>query len=678
MSRFSPKKVLPALLLPAALSCPAFAAPPAAAPGHGLDLTSIDTRIKPCEDFYRYANGRWLDRTAIPAEYPDWNSFGIVYEHNLATERALGDHAAADVHADPNSPEGKVGSFYRAATDEVRIQADGTAPLGPELARIEAIKDVPGLLSEIGHLHRVGIGAGWNFYVAPDDKDSTQEIVHLVQGGFSLPERGYYTRTDKETLATRAAFLAHIAKTFTLLGETPDKAAVDAQTVLGIEARLALASKAPADLRDPQANYHKLTAAGLNALTPGVNWQPYFAAIGLPNPGGMDVGQPAFFQAAGRMLQSVPLADWKTYGRWQIVDTEAPFLFQPLAQEHFAFYGTTLSGAKQQQPRWKRALNATDGAVGEALGQLYVAQTFPPAAKARALALVQNLKSVLRDDLSSLSWMSPATRTQALAKIDAMAIKIGYPDHFRDYSKLDVSSPSYAVNSLRATEFEFQRQLGKIGKPVDKSEWGMTPPTVNAYYDPQTNSINFPAGILQSPFFSASADDAVNYGSIGAVIGHEMTHGFDDEGRQYDAQGNLHDWWTPADAAAFSTRAQGIVAQYSAYTPLPGTHLNGSLTQGENIADIGGLKIAYLALEKSLAGKPRPLLDGYTPEQRFFLAYAQTWHDKRQPAYTKVQLATDPHSPDQYRVIGALADTPEFRQAFGCPPDPKAAPTTIW
>ena len=655
-------------------SAPTLAAPP----GHGLDLSAMDTSVKPCDDFYRYANGKWLARTAVPAQYPRWDSFGDVYERNLAVERGLVERAAADRRADPNSPEGKVGSFYRAATDEARIQADGVTPLAPEFSRIDAVRDVPGLLVALGHLHRMGIGAGWGFYVGQDDKDSTQEIAHLVQGGTSLPERGYYERTDKETQATRDAFVAHVTRTFMLTGEGADRAAADAKTVMAMETRLALASKAPTDLRDPQANYHKMTLAELDALTPNVRWEPYFMALRLHDLGALDVGQPQFFVEAGRMLADVPLADWKTYARWQIVDTEAGRLSKPFDREHFAFYGTTLSGTKEQQPRWKRALGATDVAVGEALGQLYVAQAFPPAAKARALALVQNLKGVLRDDLTQLPWMGPDTRRQALVKIDAMAIKIGYPDKWRDYSKLDVSSPSYVVNAMRADEFEFQRDLNKIGKPVDKQEWGMTPPTPDAYYDPQNNTINFPAGILQPPFFNADADDAVNYGAIGAVIGHEMTHGFDDQGRQYDAQGNLRDWWTADDLKNFTQRAQGIISQYSAYEPLPGQHINGALTTGENIADIGGLKIAYLALEKSLSGKPRTRIDGFTPEQRFFLSFAQMWHDKRRPAYAKVALATDPHSPDQYRVIGALADTPEFRQAFGCPPDPKASSTTLW
>jgi len=647
-------------------------------PGQGLDLTALDTSVKPCDDFYQYANGKWLARTAIPAEYPDWDSFGSVYERNLAIERTLVNRAAADKNADPNSPEGKVGSFYRAAADEAQIQADGITPLAPEFARIDAIQDVPGLLAAIGHLHRVGVSAGYGFYVDQDSKNSTQEIAHLVQGGFSLPERGYYERTDKETQAIREAFIAHVTKTLSVLGETPKSAAADAKTVMALETRLALASKTPTALRDPQANYHKMTLADLDKLTPTVSWQPYFAALGLGDPGDIDVGQPQFFTETGRMITTVPLADWKTYLRWQLVDTEAGHLSKPFDLQHFAFYGTMLNGIKQQQPRWKRALNATNGAVGEALGQLYVAQAFPPEAKTRALTLVQNLKGVLRDDLAHLPWMGPDTRRQALAKMDAMAIKIGYPDKWRDYSKLDVTSPAYVVNAMRADEFEFQRNLNKIGHPVDRKEWGMTPPTVNAYYSPSMNDINFPAGILQPPFFNPDADDAVNYGAIGTVIGHEMTHGFDDQGRQYDAHGNLHDWWTADDLKSFSQRAQGMIAQYSAYEPLPGVHINGALTTGENIADIGGLKIAYLALEKSLKGKPRPKIDGFTPEQRFFLSFAQVWHDKRQSAYAKVALATDPHSPDKYRVIGALADTPEFRQAFGCPPDPKASPTMLW
>ncbi len=671
--------VKPILSLAAALSGALLAAPaPAQTPGHGLDLSAMDTGVKPCDDFYQYANGHWLATTAIPAEYPDWDSFGVLYERNLATLHAIVEKAAADTGASPDGAEGKVGAMYRTFMDTARINAQGVRPLAPELARIDGVKDTPGLLTEIGHLHRAGVGAAFGAGVGQDAKDSAQEIFQLQQGGTSLPEPGYYTRTDTDTQAIRAAFVAHVTKVFALLGETPAQADADAKTVMGIETSLAKASKSPTEMRDPQANYHKMTLADLDRLTPGVAWRPYFTAAGVKKPGGMDVGQPQFFTALGGMLTGVPLGDWKTYLRWQLIDTESGRLSDDFDAEHFHFYGTVLSGTPQQQARWKRGVETTDGALGDDLGQLYVAEAFPPAAKARALALVQNLKSVLRDDLRTVPWMSPATRAQALVKLDAMRVKIGYPDKWRDYSKLHVDSPDYVVNRMRAEEFEWQRELNKIGRPVDKGEWGMSPPTVNAYYSPEMNDINFPAGILQPPFFDPQADDAVNYGAIGTVIGHEMTHGFDDQGRQYDPHGNLRDWWTAQDATNFGARAQGIVAQYSAYAPLPGLHINGALTQGENIADIGGLKIAYLALEKSLAGRPKATVDGFTPEQRFFLAFAQTWHDVQRPESAKVRLTSDPHSPDKYRVLGALADTPEFRRAWGCPPDPKASPTTLW
>ena len=638
----------------------------------------MDTRVKPCEDFFRYANGKWLDSAVIPADKGGDGAGAEVQERNLALLHALAEQAAADKTARPGSPEGKIGSFYRSGMDEARIEKEGIRPLAPEFARINAVRDVPTLEAEIGHLHRLAIPAAFGFSVWQDDKASAQEIGQLFQGGLDLPERGYYERTDKETQDIRKAFVAHVARTFSLLGEPPEQAAADAKTVMSLETRLALSSKTPVEQRDPQANYHKMTLTDLNALTPGVDWQPYFTALGLPQPGGMDVGQPQFFKTLGRMLRDVPLADWKTYLRWSLISSEAPRLSQSFVDEDFHFNGTVMDGVPQMRPRWKRVLRATDNSLGEALGQLYVARAFSPEAKAQVQAMIGNLKAALRERIGALDWMATDTKTQAVAKLDAMAVKVGYPDHWRDYSQLDVSSPSYVVNGMRADEFEFQRSLDKIGKPVDRSEWSMTPPTVDAYYSDEMNDINFPAGILQPPFFDASYDDAVNYGDTGATIGHEMTHGFDDTGRQYDAQGSLHDWWTPADSKGFTDRAQGIVTQYSAYEPLPGLHINGALTQGENIADIGGLKIAYLAFEKTMSGKPRTTIDGFTPEQRFFLAYAQSYRGKARPEREKVSLLSDPHSPDQFRVNGAVADLPEFRQAFGCPPDPKASPTTIW
>ena len=510
-------------------------------PAHGLFLGALDTSVKPCDDFYEFANGKWLTTAVIPS---DRSSAGVgleVSEHNTALLHTLAEKAAADKTASPGSATGKVGSFYRSGMDEARIEVEGIKPLAPELARIDAVHDTPSLLDEIGHLHRSGISAGFRFGVGQDFHDSTQQIAQMDQGGLGLPERGYYERTDAETQAIRTAYIAHVAQMLTLSGETPVQADTDAKAILALETRLALSSKTPVERRDPQAGYHKMTLASVNALTPGVEWQPYFSAIGLADPGPINVGQPVFFTTFGQMLSSVPLTAWKAYLKWNLVNTESERLSTAFVSEDFQFYSHTLRGVPQNLPRWKRVLAATDGAVGEDLGQLYVAQAFPPAAKARALALVQNLKAVLREDLATLTWMSPATKRQAQVKLDAMAIKIGYPDHWRDYSKLDVTSPSYVINAMRADQFEFDRDLRKLGKPVDLGEWHMTPPTVNAYYSSLTNDINFPAGILQPPFFDPQADDAVNYGAIGAVIGHEMTHGFDDQGRKFDSHGNLHD-----------------------------------------------------------------------------------------------------------------------------------------
>ncbi len=644
----------------------------------GLNLSAMDTRVKPCDDFFRYANGSWLDHAVIPADKTGDGVWTEVGEHNLGILHEVATAAASDKAERVTSSRGKVGSFYRSGMDEQRIEKDGIQPLVSEFARIDAIQTVPALEAEIGHLHRLTIPVALSFSVGQDDKNSAQMIPLLSQGGLDLPERGYYFRTDAETAGIRQSFLTHMTAMFGLLGETPTKARLDAQTVMALETRLAQVSKTPTEQRDPQANYHKMTLPELNALSPGTDWQPYFIALGLPNPGGMDVTQPQFFAALGPQLTQTPLADWKTYLRWSLISSESPRLSKAFVDEDFHFTHTVLNGVPQIRPRWKRVVEAADVSLGDALGQLYVAQAFSPSARAQVLDMVHNLQFALKARIQTLPWMAPNTKAQALAKMGTMAAKVGYPDQWRDYSKLDVSSPTYVVNGMHADEFEFQRSLDKIGKPVDRSEWGMTPPTVNAYYSDEMNDINFPAGILQPPFFQPQFDDAVNYGDTGATIGHEMTHGFDDQGRQYDSTGSLHDWWTAADAKDFDSRALGIVAQYSAYEPLPGVHINGSLTQGENIADIGGLKIAYLAFERAAAGKPRVKIDGFTPEQRFFIAYAQSWRVKERPEAVKVSLLSDPHSPPAFRVNGTVANLPEFRQAFGCPPDPKASPTAIW
>lgn len=639
--------------------------PAVTAPATGLDLDSLDTRVKPGDDFYRYANGHWLDAAVIPSDQDQYGPGHQDRQGNLNLLHILAEQAADDRNAKPDSPEGRVGSFYRSGMDEAQADAGGAAPLFPELTRIESVHDLPSLETEIGHLHRLLVFAGFNVCVSPDPANSAQEMLELSQGGLGLPACGYYLRSDTEAQTLQAAYVAHTAKMLTLLGESPAQSGAEAQTILAMETRLAQASKAPENLRDVRQNYHRITLPGLNALTPGMDWRPYFQGIGLPDPGAMSVDQPRFFTALGQALATMPLADWKAYLRWNLASAEAPRLSNALVEENFHFYGTVLSGIPQLPPRWKRVLVMTDRALGDDLGQLYVARAFPPEAKARALLMAQTLKATFREDLVRLPWIGDATRRQALAKLDAMTIKIGYPDRWRDYSRLNVTSASYAVNGMRADEFEFQRNLNKIGKPFDRLAWDLTASTTDAYYNRQMNDLTFPAGILQPPYFSLDAEDAVNFGAIGTVMGHEMTHGFDDQGRRFDAQGNLNDWWTAEDSPNFEIRAQGIVAQYEAYELQPGLHVNGKLTLGENIADIGGLKIAYLALEASLSGKPRAELAGFTPEQRFFLSFAQSRQRVTRPEQERFLLATDPHAPSRFRVLGPLADLPEFRQAFG-------------
>ena len=647
---------------------------------HGVDLAAIDTTASPCTDFYQYANGKWLASHPIPADRPSFGGFSELSDRNQAVLHQIVDSAVAGPSAPQGSVKRKIADFYKSGMDTARIEQDGAAPLAPEFARIAAVSDTPSLEAEIAHLHQIGVGAVFGFGIGADEKNSLHTVAEVGQGGLGLPDRDYYTKTDPKSVALRAAYTAHIARMLALLGDDPAVAATEAQTVLALETQMAAASMTRVERRDPNATYNKMTLAQLDALSPGFSYAPYFAAVGAPNPGPLVVGQPKFFAAVGHLMTTVPLADWKTYLRWHLISSTAPYLSAKFVDENFAFRGTTLSGVTQNQPRWKRVLRETDGELGEGLGQLYVAEAFPPAAKARALVLVQNVKAALRTRLQSLDWIGEDTRRQALVKLDKMRIKIGYPDHWRDYSKLGVNSPSYVVNVLAANQFDFNRDLAKLGKPVDRSEWGMTPPTVNAYYSPSGNEIVFPAGILQPPFFDPKADDASNYGGIGAVIGHEMTHGFDDQGRQFDGDGNLKDWWTAADKKRFQQRADGVAAQFDQFVAVDDAHVNGHLTLGEDIADLGGVKIAYLAFERSQIGKPRVTIGGFTPEQRFFLAFAQIWRQNVRPEALRMSLATDPHAPNRFRVLGPLANLPEFAQAFPCPAGETrtAARVNIW
>ncbi len=515
-------------------------------------------------------------------------------------------------------------------------------------------------------------------------KDSRRVIAEFSQGGLSLPDRDYYLKDDDKLKAIRAEYQKHVTKMFVLLGDKEEDAARAAKTVLAFETRLAKASRARAELRDPQRNYHLMSVADMAKETPGVSWQPYFDGLGLKDLKELTVAQPAFLQEIGKLLASASVDDWKTYLRWKLLHAYADKLSSPFVQEDFHFKGTVLTGTPRNLPRWERVVQSTDHLLGEALGRLYVEKAFPPEAKNKAEALVANVKDTLRERLAALDWMQPKTREEALHKLDAMAVKIGYPAKWRDYSGLRVDRDVYVLNVLEANAFQTRFDLAKIGKPVDRTQWEMTPPTVNAYYNPNLNEIVFPAGILQPPFFDARADDAVNYGAMGMVIGHELTHGFDDQGRKFDADGNLRDWWTAEDAKTYKERAAQIADQYARYVPIDDLKINGEMTLGENIADLGGLKISYLAFQKTLRGKAaEEKIDGFTPGQRFFLSYAMLWRCAIRPESLRRQVRTDFHSPARFRVLGPLYNTPEFFEAFQTPPDAARShlnprPVRIW
>lgn len=631
----------------------------------GIDLNNLDKTASPAADFDQFANGGWKKANPIPAAYGRWGAFDEVMEHNRQAVRAVLERAAAK--QDAKGVEQQVGDFYASAMDEAAIEAAGIAPLQPELDRLAAIQTTAELQAAIARLHLFGAAAGFFFTSEQDPKNTAMMIAASGQGGLGLPDRDYYLRDDEKSKALRADYVAHVAKLFELAGDKPEAAQADAAAVMKLETALATASKTRVALRDPNANYHKMPVAEVVKLAPHFDWPAYFAAIGLKEPGDIDIGQPEFLQAFDAALTATPVPEWRAYLRWHLLHTAAPYLSSAFVKENFEFFGKKLTGTQQLLERWKRASAAVDDSIGEALGQLYVAENFPPESKARMLTLVENLRAALADRLNTLEWMDDATRAKALAKLAAFGVKIGYPDKWIDYSSLKIDRGPYVLNVLRAREFNFHREIAKVGKPVDRTEWGMTPPTVNAYYNPTMNEIVFPAGILQPPFFDAKADDAVNYGGIGAVIGHEMTHGFDDEGRQFAADGSLTDWWTPESTKRFNERAAGIVKQFAGYVAIDDLHLNGELTQGENIADLGGLKIAYAALQKALAGQPREKIDGFTPEQRFFLSWATVWHQNIRPEMLRLRVNTDPHSPAHFRINGPLSNLEEFAQAFGIP-----------
>jgi len=648
----------------------------------GIDPANFDRSVRPQDDFYQFVNGGWLKANPVPPEYSSWGGFTELDERNKANLRQILEHAAAS--PGPGPVELLVGDFYASGMDTAAIEAAGIKPLRPELDRIAAIHSPVDVQAEIARLHTQGVNVGFSFGSEPDPKNSRMVIAANSQAGLGLPNRDYYFRDDEKSQKLREQYVAHVARILALGGDTPDQAAAAAAAVMKLETALASGSKAPVDLRDPVANYHRMTEAGLQQLTPHFAWRDYFTAIGLSQPGDIDAGQPGFLQAFDAELAATPVPVWQAYFRWHLLHNAASCLGSAWVDENFAFYGQILTGQPKLRERWKRVLAAVDGSAGEALGQLYVAAYFPPEAKARMLQLVANLRASLRERLQTLEWMDEPTRAAALKKIDALNVKVGYPDKWIDYSTLLITRDSFVLNVARADEFRFRRDLAKIGRPVDRTEWFMSPPTVNAYYDPQRNEIVFPAGILQPPFFDARADDALNYGGIGAVIGHEMTHGYDDQGRQFDAAGNLEKWWSQESYTHFVERATGIIQQFSGYVAIDNLHVNGILTQGENIADLGGVKLAYAALHKALAAQPAPgPIDGFTPEQRFFLSYGTIWRTNQRHEMTRLRVQTDPHSPPKFRVNGPLSNLDEFAAAFDVPEGapmrrPAAERVTIW
>lgn len=623
----------------------------------------MDRSIGPGMDFYRYADGSWVKNNPVPADKSRWGAFMELQERNWYLIHEILDQTAAGHHA-PNSPAQKVADFFRSAMDTNRLELLGFKPIEPQLKRIDDLENGEDLLRLLADFHAAGVSAFFSCSARPDARNSGFYALHLSQGGLGLPDRDYYL--SDRFAAQRQAYAGHVARMFMLLRETRAQAEAHSTTVLEIETALAKASKSRVALRDPIANYHKFAVADVLRDFGSVPFAAYLTAAGLEKVPDVIIRQPEFFQALYAMAQERPLSDWKTYLKWHLLRTTAPYLHHAAEEESFAFYGKLLREQQEQEPRWQRAAKVIDAEIGEALGQLFVEKNFPPAARERMHELVENLKVVFRGRLEKLDWMTEATRNKALAKFDRFTQKIGHPDKFRDYSSVQIRPDDYLGNVLRAEYFESQRELRRIGQPVDRSEWRMTPQTVNAYFNPSQNEIVFPAGILQPPFFDLAMDDAVNYGGIGAVIGHEITHGYDDQGRKYDADGNLNDWWTKPDAEAFDAQASKVVKQYSAYEVLPGVHVNGELTLGENIADLGGVSIAYEALQRALAKDPskRKTIDGLTPEQRFFLSFSQVWRTNCRDAEARRLVTVDPHSPGRFRAIGAHVNLQEFFDAF--------------
>jgi putative endopeptidase len=646
-----------------------------------FDTARMDTGTMACDNFFQYVNGTWLKNTEIPADRSSTGSFQLLGDRNTDVLHDILENAAK-TKSSKGSDLQMIGDFYSTCMDEAGIEAYGLKGLDPFFKQVDGIKDSKGLMKTIAYFHKNGIPAVFNFGASPDLNKSTMNIASTGQGGLSLPNKEYYTKDDAKSKETRDKFIVHMTKMFELAGDDTATAAANANTVMKLQTRLAIASRTPVENRNPKLSDNKMSLAEASKLAPNVGWDSYIVERGSPAVTDINVSNPTFLKEVNAMIGDVPVEEWKIYLRWNLLNSAASALPKKFADESFDFFGRTMSGAKEQQPRWRRCVNATDNTLGEALGMQYVKTNYTPEAKKRMDELIDNLMAALHDRIMHLEWMGDDTKKQATEKLAAFGRKIGYPDKLRGYAGLTISRKSYLENLRATSQFQIARNLKDIGQPVDRTRWGFTPPTVNASYSPQFNMITFPAGILQPPFFNFTADDAINYGAIGGVIGHEISHGFDDQGSQFDAVGNLRMWWTPEDRKNFEERADCVVQQFNGYDVGQGLKINGKLTLGENIGDLGGLNIAYDAYQRSLKGKPRPAdIDGFTPEQRFFLGWAQVWGSKMRDEAIRQQVLGNPHADARFRVIGPLTNMPEFAQAFGCKlPDKMVSPKPckIW
>jgi putative endopeptidase len=633
-----------------------------------FDLNAIDKTIDPCVDFYQYACGAWMKNNPIPADKSRWGRFDELADHNLYILRDI--LTEAQLPGKHSATESMVGAYYGSCMDESTIEKKRTEPLLPELDRLNRIKTKEDLIRAVAAMHRDSIPALFAFYPQPDMHDSMATVATLDQGGITLPDRDYYIKDDAKSVETRQKYVEHVQKMFVLAGDKPEVAAAEAKTVLTVETGLAQASMDRTARRDPKTRDHKMTVAEIVASAPNLDLTVYIADNSSPKFISLNVGNPDFFKQVDEQISTVPLDDWKVYLRWKTINDYAPLLTKAFVEEDFLFNGKYMSGQKEMEPRWKRCVKSADTHLGMALGKLYVDRTFGAEGKERTLKMVQAIESAMRQDIGQLTWMSDTTKQKAYEKLNAIVNNIGYPDTWRDYSSVVIKPGDYAGNAVRAEAFEVHRQYNKIGQPTDRKDWGMTPPTVNAYYRPPMNDINFPAGILQPPFYGKLMDDAVNFGGVGVVIGHELTHGFDDQGRKYDAEGNFRDWWTAEDGKEFEQRVDCTAKEYSSFITVKDdkgeVKLNGRLTLGENTADNGGLKLAYMALMNIIGNTPVKPIDGYTPQQRFFLAYGQIWCQNVTDQEARKRALTDPHSPGQWRVNGAVQNSAAFEQAFGC------------